>query len=77
MRVRTLVGKQVDNFRLAEVDRFPLVAVSMFKFDTVEADADLRGILDRCVTDAQVEKAGIACRWLRLIIGPAAGSQRR
>jgi hypothetical protein len=53
----------------------------MLQFDAVEADADFRGILDRRVTDAQVEIPGVACGrrlrlwlWLRLITDSAVGS---
>ena len=78
--------EQVDDFRLVEVNRFSIVTVGMFQFDAVEADTDLYGILDRRITDAQVQKARsariartarITRRWRRLIVDSIVNSAAR
>ncbi len=76
MRIGALVGEQVYDFRLVEVDCLFLVAVGVFQLDAIEADAHFRGVLDRRVADAQVKKAGGAFGRRdrqRLFIDSAAG----
>ena len=60
VRIGSLVSEQVDNLRRVEVDGFPVVAVGVFEFHAVETNADFRCVLDRRITDAEVEIAYVA-----------------